>query len=277
MLFSKMQACGNDFIVLDEEGLGEATGKALLAQRLCDRHYGIGGDGLLILRRNTADKIDMEIYNADGSRAEICGNGIRIAAKYAWDHGWVDVEKLYVECDGGLKIAERVMENGQTEMVCVDMGIPLLESQGGDGTKWPLESACSRLPVKIVNGWKAFCVSMGNPHAVIILRQNDAWPTLAVGPMLEKAKEFPNGTNVEFVKVLDRSQISLRIWERGVGETLSCGSGACAAAAVCMQKGLTDDEITVTLLGGKLKVSRAPSTGRFFLTGPAITVFEGNV
>ena len=279
MRFSKMQACGNDFIALDEREIATEEGRERLAQLLCDRHYGIGGDGLLILRRGTPAKMDMEIYNADGSRAEICGNGIRCAGKYAWDHGWTREKQFQIESDGGLKTAERLQENGRAAVMRVDMGIPWFEIRQGEENVaiWSLGSAGMRLPVKIVNGWKVICVSMGNPHAIVLLRTEDEWPVLTAGPLLEKAEEFPNGTNVEFVKVLDRKRISMRVWERGVGETLACGSGACAAAAVCMQKGLTDDEITVKLLGGELKVYRHPSTGRFFLTGEAVTVFEGEI
>ena len=277
MRFSKMQACGNDFVIVEERELAEGEDRGELARRLCDRHYGIGGDGLLILRRGTPAKMDMEIYNADGGRAEICGNGVRCTGKYAWDHGWTREKQFQIESDGGLKTAERLTTEGKAAVIRVDMGIPWFETKTGDEntTVWSLASAGMRLPVKVVNGWRVICVSMGNPHAVALLRQEDEWPVLTAGPLLEKAEEFPGGTNVEFVKVLDRKSISMRVWERGVGETLACGSGACAAAAVCMQKGLTDDEITVTLLGGELKVYRQPSTGRYFLTGQAVTVFEG--
>ncbi|MBE5862468.1 MAG: diaminopimelate epimerase [Lachnospiraceae bacterium] len=259
MHFTKMQGCGNDYVVLDGRSISAMGGeRGELAKKLCNRHYGIGSDGLLILQEGRRARLEMEMYNPDGSRAEMCGNGIRCAGKYFWEQGWTAEKRFLVECMERLVTVEYLKGEGRLARLSADMGQAWFEE-------------------KMVQGWKLYRVSMGNPHAVVLLEEGDDWPTQTAGPLLERAEEFPEGTNVEFVNVKDREHIEMRVWERGVGETLACGTGACAAAAVCMQKGLTDEEITVTLLGGELLVQRHPSTGRLILTGPAETVFEGEV
>ena len=287
MHFTKMQGCGNDFVVLDgrdvEIGSMQERVMADFTRRLCNRHFGIGADGVLILREGRLVRFAMEIRNADGSRAQICGNGLRCMGKWLWDRGLAGSRSIPLECDGQTREVEALEGEtawlGEKEALNlrVDMGIPKLEGK----------------PRRVL-GWTVNQVSMGNPHAVVLLdeenptpagkgageellRGEEVWPVRTAGPLLEGAKDFPEGTNVEFVRVLDRGRIALRVWERGAGETMACGSGACAAAAVCMQKGLTDEKITVTLLGGMLWISRDKVTGRFFMTGPAVTVFEGEI
>jgi len=312
MRFSKMHGCGNDYVVLDGRGMKlTERERCNLARRLCDRHFGIGADGLLIMRMGRKAPFEMEMHNPDGSRAEMCGNGIRCAGKYLVDHGWTKEKRFPVESVGNVKlleVAERPSwarqdagEHASEETwFRVDVGIPMLEFERD---VWEQFRAGTEPYERIVEGWRVNCVSVGNPHAVVFAeetREKKEWrdaimeaqdwergfeETLAIrgmknvvgkaGPLIEHAEEFPDRINAEFVKVIDRGRIAMRVWERGAGETLACGTGACAAACICMQKGLTDEEITVTLLGGKLLVSRDALTEHFFLTGPAVTVYEG--
>ena len=323
MHFLKMQGCGNDFVVTDgrEQRLTDKE-LSVMARKLCDRRYGIGADGVLVMKMGRHAPFEMMTYNPDGSRAEMCGNGIRCAGKFLLDGGWTSDKRILIESMGLVRTLE-VLEgcpesitlkknNGET-WLSVDVGLPTLEP-GSD--EWGRSKMGADPWQRDVEGWKVGCVSVGNPHAVVLMEENlhcgryvsdaskedvtgdgmimekmdwerDLEETKAlnemkgvvgrVGPILEHAREFPNRTNVEFVRVIDKRRIAVRTWERGVGETLACGTGACAAACVCMQKGLTDEKITVTLLGGKLLVSRDPVTGVFHLTGPAVTVFEGEI
>lgn len=328
MHFLKMQGCGNDFVVTDgrEQRLSDKE-LSVMARKLCDRRYGIGADGVLVMKMGRHAPFEMMTYNPDGSRAEMCGNGIRCAGKFLLDGGWTSDKRILIESMGlvkTLELLEDCPENvmrgkgGEETWFRVDMGLPVPELGSDDG-EW-CEEGKKPLQRK-VDGWTLYRISMGNPHAVVLMGENprlgrnvvcaDVGEVIGdneignqgsmeemdwereleeakalnemkgivgrVGPILEHAREFPNRTNVEFVRVIDRRQIAVRTWERGAGETLACGTGACAAACVCMQKGLTDEKITVTLLGGKLLVSRDPVTGVFHLTGPAVTVFEGEI
>ena len=298
MHFTKMQGCGNDFVILEErEVLTRRERRGELARSLCDRRFSIGADGVLILKTGMRELFEMEVYNADGSQAEVCGNGLRCAAAWLWTRGLAGERKFHIACSGAVKTVE-VLENTDAVIPCgeaplsenatqglmirAEMGAAIFPDWTKQGArKAPEENAGEKDLMggagQIVLGWKVHCVSMGNPHAVVLLREDEDWPVKEAGPLLSRAEEFPNGTNVEFVKVLGRGRIAMRVWERGAGETLACGSGACAAAAVCMQKGLTDEEITVTLLGGTLLVSRIVPTGSLFLTGPAVTSYEGEI
>ena len=306
MQFTKMHGCGNDYVVVDGRGGRlNARERGELARRLCARHFGVGADGLLILQVGSRAEFEMEMYNPDGSRGESCGNGLRCAAKYLRDRGWTDERQFTVETMGAVKVLEelevpamgpggrlagdtamgpggrlaggtatrrdsRFMGQGDVSFWRVNMGIPVFGSADAKGNlgEWR----------KRLQGLEAYCVSMGNPHAVIFMEgEAGEWPVTTLGPKLERDESFPGRTNVEFVRVLDRKRVEMRVWERGAGETLACGTGACAAAAVCMQKHLTDDEITVTLLGGELMILRKEDTGEIFLTGPAETVFEGEL
>ncbi len=297
MHFTKMQGCGNDYVVLDARCFfPKECERGELAKRLCDRHYGIGADGLLILQEGRRARLEMEMYNPDGSRAEMCGNGIRCAGKYFWEQGWSKERRFLIECMGKLVTVEYLKGEGDRAWLSADMGqawfeavktqndnsLNMMDKAGGIARdikepQWEMLRMHKDIGERMVQGWRIYCVSMGNPHAVVLLEKGEEWPTQTAGPLLERAEEFPEGTNVEFVRVMDRGHIMMRVWERGVGETLACGTGACAAAAVCMQKGLTDEKITVTLLGGELLVQRHPSTGRLLLTGPSVTVFEGEI
>ena len=274
----------------------------MLARFLCDRHYGIGADGLLLVKKGQVADFEMLMFNPDGSRGEMCGNGIRCVGKYLWDGELTKEKSFTVESMGAVK-GLTVVETGKdgATILRVDMGKPvmcgsiLLCDLLKDYMEGPREK---QLEMQKENR-EVVCVSMGNPHAVIVKAdfgtegnganawkenvwkdnewKEDKWEVGQLGPCIEKAGYFPQGTNVEFVRVVDKSHIIMRVWERGAGETLSCGTGACAAATVCMQKGLTDDEITVKLLGGEVIVSRERDTGRLYLTGPAATVFTGKI
>lgn len=258
MRFVKMQGCGNDYIIVDgslEKVAPEKRGQ--LAERLSDRHYGIGSDGLIFIYPGDTADFRMEMYNADGSPGEMCGNGVRCVGRYLTDKGLVNPGRFTVESAGRVVTLEKVKTSGCFR---VDMGRPQFVGE--------------ELPVE---GYLLQRVSMGNPHAVLFVKRVEQYPVAKVGPFLECASCFPDRTNVEFVEVEDRSHISMRVWERGSGETLACGTGACAAGVVCIQKGLTDGEITVKLLGGKLKLTWDGGEDSVYLTGPAETVYEGTV
>ena len=268
MYFTKMQGCGNDYVFVDGEK--EEIPRELrsdLARRISDRHYGVGSDGLIFILPGRLAPFEMEMYNADGSRAEMCGNGIRCVAKYVHDKGKIRERTFEIESAGQVRrvelldpemsAPEELGEAGLCSQIRVNMGRPIL----GEET--------------VIYSKKLFRVSMGNPHAVVLLKETDPWCVEKEGPLLESAPCFPDRTNVEFVKVEDRETIRMRVWERGTGETLACGSGACAAAAVCMQKGLTDRKITVKLLGGELQIAWEREDSDMFLTGPAVTAYEG--
>lgn len=280
MRFTKLQGCGNDYVALDGRGMALGDeGRGQLAKRICDRHYGIGADGLLILKTGQLATFEMEMYNPDGTRGESCGNGLRCVGKFLYDNGWTTQKRFEVETMGSVKRLE-MLETGRW-----------ISGKGAE-TVWRVDMGSARpfpddIPVTVGDGpvmvgdlpVKVHPVSVGNPHAVFFPQEVEPmeWPVAKLGPLIETAKCFPQGANVEFVKVMDRKRIVMRTWERGAGETLSCGTGACAAAAVCMQKDLTDEEITVTLLGGDLLVSKEKPDGHLFLTGPAVTVFEGEI
>lgn len=268
MHFTKMQGCGNDYVFVDGER--EEIPRELrsdLARRVSDRHYGVGSDGLIFILPGKLAPFEMEMYNADGSRSEMCGNGIRCVAKYVHDKGKILENTFEIESGGQVRRVEILdpnvspagesVEGSRCSLVRVNMGRPIL------GTE------------TVIYSKKLFRVSMGNPHAVVLLKESAPWCVEKEGPLLENASCFPDRTNVEFVKVEDRETVRMRVWERGTGETLACGSGACAAAAVCMQKGLTDRKITVKLLGGELQIAWEREDSDMFLTGPAVTAYEG--
>ena len=281
MKFTKMQGCGNDYVVMDaRQPELEGRRRGEMARALCDRHYGIGADGLLLLKEGKVAPFEMEMYNPDGSRGESCGNGLRCAGKYLWEKGWTRADRFGIETMGSVKRLERLEtcrwmpDVGEESLWRVDVGEAVFPEKG-----LSLIIKTKGLPRGVNGSWEVHPVSVGNPHAVLFMEKGEPgeWPVDALGPAIENAGQFPGRTNVEFVKVTGRGEIIMRVWERGAGETLSCGTGACAAAAVCMQKHLTDDEITVKLLGGELIVSKEECTGRFLLTGPAVTTFEGEI
>jgi diaminopimelate epimerase len=269
--FTKMHGAGNDFVVLD--GLAdELPPLEPLAARLLDRHFGIGGDQLLVVRESRAADFRMEIFNPDGSQVEMCANGIRAFYKFVRDRGHTDADEIGVETLSGVVRPRWAGEN----RVTVDMGRPVLEPAkipttlaGGDGPVLdaPLEVAGETLRVS--------AVSMGNPHAVIFVDDPDAAPVARLGPLIERHPSFPNRVNVEFVAPRGRGRIRQRTWERGTGETLACGSGACAVAVVSMLRGVADRRVRVELRGGELEIGWENDAAHVFMTGPAAEVYRG--
>ncbi|NLK28597.1 MAG: diaminopimelate epimerase [Clostridiales bacterium] len=275
MKFTKMQGCGNDYVYVD------CTKKLIdhipeVARKVSDRHYGIGSDGLILIRPSEKADFMMDMNNYDGSRAQMCGNGIRCVAKYVYDYGLTDKKQLKIETLSGIKDVELTITDGKVTSVTVDMGKPIL-----DPALIPVvsdEEIVIKKPIHVGNKiYEVTCLSMGNPHAVVFVEDTKSIPIETIGPLFEHHEMFPERVNTEFVHVIDRNHIEMRVWERGAGETLACGTGACASVIACILNGLTDHEVTVTLLGGKLKVRYDENTDRVFMTGPAIKVFEGEI
>ncbi len=268
--FVKMQGLGNDFIVLDLRGR-PIRGLADIVKRLSHRRFGIGFDQALVLRDSKKADFHMEIYNADGSRVEMCGNGIRCLANYVWKRGLKRKSPLSIETPAGIKIVERVKGG----LVRVDMGEPVLE-----GSRIPVKKKgpVKDHPLKV--GGRRFevtCVSMGNPHCVILVESADDFDVAPFGPLLETHSLFPRRTNVEFVEVINRRRIKMRVWERGSGETLACGTGACASVVATHIKGLTQRKVVVYLKGGELLIEWSRDDNHVYMTGPAEEVFEGTI
>lgn len=269
-----MQGLGNDYVYVNcfKEKIENPSE---LARTISDRHFGVGSDGLIMI--NPSDKADfeMEMYNADGSRGEMCGNGIRCVAKYVYDYGLTDKTSISVETLGGIKYLDLTVQDGKVKLVKVDMGKPEMEP-----SKVPVVAEGDRAvdePI-LVNGkeYRMTCVSMGNPHAVVFVDCDvKELPLEAVGPQFENHERFPNRINTEFVRVIDRHTAEMRVWERGSGETLACGTGACAVAVACVLNGLTEDEVTVKLLGGDLQIKWDREQDTVYMTGPAEVVFDG--
>ncbi len=301
MKFTKMHGCGNDYIYVNgftHSLTGEEKSK--LAQTLSHRHFGIGADGLILI--NPSDKADfeMEMYNADGSRGEMCGNGIRCVGKYVYDYGLTQSQQISVESYGAVKHLTLFTQNGKVQKVRVDMGspifpaamIPVLPDRTGSNGKssadltelrksFPMLSEDAVIAQPIEAGGmtcEMTCVSMGNPHAVIMIDTPVSELSLdAIGPAFENHKCFPNRVNTEFVEIVDRSRVKMRVWERGSGETLACGTGCCATAVACILAGKTDRKLSVEVLGGELEIEWDISSNVIYMTGPAATVFDGEV
>jgi len=271
--FTKMHGAGNDFVVLD--GVREALPAIEpLARRLCDRHFGIGADQLLVVRPSRQADFRMEIWNADGGQVEMCANGIRALYKFVRDRGLSDAEEIAVETLSGVVRPRWVGR----DRVQVDMGQPVLTPEKipttlGEGTGPVLDAALEVAGQTL----RVSCVSMGNPHAVILVDDPETAPVERLGPQVEHHPAFPNRVNVEFVRVVDRGRIRQRTWERGTGETLACGSGACAVAVVSMLRGVADRELVVELRGGELAIAWPDDSAAVQMTGPAATVFSGRI
>ena len=274
MKFTKMQGIGNDYVYVNclQETIENPSE---LAKKISDRHYGVGSDGLIMI--NPSDKADfeMEMYNADGSRGEMCGNGIRCVAKYVYDYGLTDKTSISVETLAGIKYLDLTVEDGKVVLVKVDMGKPMLRPE-----EVPVVSEKEEVidePITVDGQeYRMACVSMGNPHAVVVIDQDvKEFPLETVGVKFENHERFPKRVNTEFVNVLDRHTAQMRVWERGSGETLACGTGACAVAVACALNGLTEDEVTVKLLGGDLQIKWDREKNTVYMTGPAEVVFDG--
>lgn len=273
MKFTKMQGLGNDYVYVNclEETVEHPSETAV---QVSDRHFGVGADGLILIKPSKKADFEMEMYNADGSRGEMCGNGIRCVAKYVYDYGLTDQTHISIETLGGIKYLDLAVEAGKVSQVKVDMGSPVLEAE-----KIPVVGLGDRVidaPIRVDDmEYRITCVSMGNPHGVVFLEDVKNLEIEKIGPLFEHHKCFPNRINTEFVHVLDRQTVEMRVWERGSGETLACGTGACAVAAACVLNGLTDEEVTVKLLGGDLRIRWDQGQDTVYMTGPAEVVFDG--
>ena len=273
--FTKMHGCGNDFIVVDDVA-NEWDFDEEAVQLLCDRHFGIGADGLILVRNASDPEGDffMLYMNADGSLAEMCGNGVRVFAKYLDDAGRVNGDTIAVQTLGGIKRIDILRdEKGAFSLARVDMGTPVLDA-ADIPTTLPCDPVVDALVTTDAGDVRVTCVSMGNPHAIVWVDDVDSAPVTTTGPLVEAAPVFPRKTNVEFAQVVDSGRIRLRVWERGVGETLACGTGACATLVAAALTGRTGRSATIELPGGDLDIEW-DEDGRVRMTGPAETVFTG--
>lgn len=276
MKFTKMHGCGNDYVYVNcfKE---EVKNAGAVSRFVSDRHFGIGSDGLILIKPSKIADFKMAMYNSDGSEGEMCGNGIRCVAKYVYDYGLTEKEQISIETKAGLKHLELQVKDGKVETVTVNMGSPITK---------PIEVPVISdkdivLAEKVTKGgmdYEMTCVSMGNPHAIVFVGDTNKVEIEKTGPLFENDKElFPNRTNTEFIQVLDRNTINMRVWERGAGETLACGTGACASVYACILNGKTEDEVLVHLLGGDLKIRYDREKNCIFMTGPATVVFDGEI
>ncbi|MBQ6806399.1 MAG: diaminopimelate epimerase [Lachnospiraceae bacterium] len=277
MKFTKMHGCGNDYIYIN--GFTEKIAqdkKTELVQKISDRHFGIGGDGAIFINPSNEADFEMEMYNADGSRAEMCGNGIRCVAKYVYDKGLTDKTNISITSCGKIKYLELFLKDGKVDTVKVNMGAPILYAEEIPVIIEGEKEKVINEPITILDKeYKMTCVSMGNPHAVVFMDDVENLAIEQIGPYFENHKCFPKRTNTEFVKVIDRKTVQMRVWERGTGETLACGTGCCATVVACVLNGLTDETVTVKLLGGEIDITWDREANLVYMTGPATTVFDG--
>ena len=273
MKFTKMHGLGNDYVYVNcfEEKIDNPPA---VARFVSDRHFGIGSDGLIMINPSKTADFEMEMYNADGSRGEMCGNGIRCVAKYVYDYGLTGKTQISVETLGGIKYLDLTVEDGKVSLVKVDMGKPELEAY-----LIPIISEREQVidePIEVDGKeYHMTGVSMGNPHAVIYVDDVKGLDLEKIGPKFENHERFPKRINTEFVHCIDRQTVEMRVWERGSGETLACGTGACAVAVSSILNNLTDTQVTVKLLGGDLQIEWDREKDRVFMTGPATVVFDG--
>jgi diaminopimelate epimerase len=276
MKFTKMQGCGNDYVYVDcfrEKVTGDVS---KLAIAIADRHFGVGGDGLILICPSERGDAKMRMFNADGSEAEMCGNGLRCVAKYVYDHGIARKDQLKIETGRGMLTVDLEAQGGKVRRARVDMGEPILEAAKIPTTlkgNPPVEQAIHYGP-EPTGTLKVTCVSMGNPHAVAFVDEITKKLVHQVGPLVELHEAFPRKVNVEFVKVNSRTDAHMRVWERGSGETLACGTGACAVGVAGMIADRFDRKVTIHLLGGDLDIEWGRDN-HVYMTGPAVEVFSG--
>ena len=275
MKFTKMHGIGNDYVYVNcfKETVEHPSEMAI---KVSDRHFGIGSDGLILIKPSEVADGKMEMYNADGSQGAMCGNGIRCVAKYMYDYGITDKTSISVETKSGIKYLDLTIKDGKVDTVKVNMWTPILKA-----VDIPVRSEKEQVidePV-MVDGkeWKITCVSMGNPHAITYIDDVKNLEIEKIGPKFENHEIFPDRVNTEFVRVIDRNTVEMRVWERGSGETLACGTGACAVAVSSILNGLTEEEVTVKLLGGDLKIFWDRTENKVYMTGSATTVFDGEI
>ena len=274
--FTKMHGLGNDYVYMDAINQ-KIENRSELAKFVSDRHFGIGSDGLILICPSEKADFRMQMFNQDGSEAEMCGNGIRCVGKFVYDKGLTNKETITVETLAGIKTLVMTAKNGKIETARVDMGEPILEPE-----KIPViskENPVKNLKLNEENKEFNFtCVSMGNPHAVTFIKEDvNKFDICKYGAKLEVNEAFPKKANIEFINVIDDKTLKMRVWERGAGETLACGTGACASTVAAILNGYTSREVTVHLLGGDLKIKWDENDNHVYMTGPATTVFEGKI
>lgn len=284
MKFTKMHGCGNDYVYVDctKEVIPNISETAI---RVSDRHFGIGSDGLILIKASDVADFEMDMYNADGSRGKMCGNGIRCVAKYVYDHGLTDKTTITANTLSGIKTLKLTVEDGKVSKVRVDMGEPeLIPAQvpvkaSVLGLADDRREAIVAEPLEIKGrSYDITCVSMGNPHCITFIGEDVRdFPLEEVGPVFEKHELFPERVNTEFINVIDKDHLRMRVWERGSGETLACGTGACAVAVASYLNGFTGRSVDIELLGGHLEVVYDEKTNHVFMTGPATEVFSGEI
>ncbi|NLD49704.1 MAG: diaminopimelate epimerase [Clostridiaceae bacterium] len=275
MKFTKMHGLGNDYIYVNcfKEVVDNPSEVAITVS---DRHFGIGGDGLVLIMPSDIADFRMRMFNADGSEAEMCGNAVRCVGKYVYDNGLTKKNIVSVETLSGIKVLDMFIKDNKVDLIRVDMGEPVL-----DPAKIPVK--CSKNifksePVEVDGKvFKVTCVSMGNPHAVAYVDNVKDFPLNETGPEMETHRLFPNRINAEFVEVLDRNTLKMRVWERGAGETLACGTGACAVLVASVLNGISERKSTIKLLGGDLDIEWSEKDNHVYMTGPATKVFDGEI
>lgn len=273
--FTKMHGLGNDYVYIDAINQ-KIENESSLAKFVSNRHFGIGSDGLILICKSEVADFKMRMFNSDGSEAEMCGNGIRCVGKFVYDKGLTNKTTVKIETLAGIKTLILNTKDGKVETARVDMGEPILEAE-----KIPVistEEPVKNLELEAENQkFKFTCVSMGNPHAITIVENTKEFNVERYGKILEVDKAFPKKANIEFAQIIDRQNINMRVWERGAGETLACGTGACATAVACNLNGLTDRKVNIELLGGTLNIEWNEIDNHVYMTGPAVTVFDGEL
>jgi|SRR3990172_4735760 len=272
--FTKMHGTGNDYIIIDGRK-NKFTGMKRLVEKMCDRHYGIGADGVLVLHDSDEADFKMSIFNPDGSEAEMCGNGIRCFAKYLHDNGITAMKQIAVETIAGIKKLELIVKGSTAESIVVNMGEPILQRERIPMVGKPGMVINELLHLADGSRFEITSLSMGNPHVVIFVEEIEKFPISKYGPLIENNNLFPSRTNVEFVKIINHKEVIQRTWERGAGETLSCGTGASAVTVACILNKLTGRKILIHLKGGELKTEWKEEDNSVYLTGPAVEVFRG--
>ena len=272
--FTKMEGLGNDYVYIDcYSKKQEIQNESSLAKFISDRHFGVGADGLILICKSEIADFKMRMFNNDGSEAEMCGNGIRCVGKFVYDKHLTDKTKITVETLAGIKELQLKIKEGKVEKVTVDMGKPILQLE-----KIPVNAIANPITLNVEDKKFEFtCVSMGNPHAVTFINDMQELDIEKYGPKIEKHEIFPNKTNVEWIQIIDREHIIMRVWERGTGETLACGTGACASVVAGIMQQKLNHQVTVRLLGGELEISWNQEDKHVYMTGPARTVFEGEM
>ncbi len=277
MKFTKMQGCGNDYVYINgfEEQI-ETNQKSELVRYLSERHFGIGSDGVVFINPSDIADFEMEMYNADGSRAEMCGNAIRCVAKYVYEKGMITKEQFTIESMGKIKNITLIKEGNCVKLIRVGMGAPELRTEKIPAI-YDTDMVINK-PIEVDGTiWMGTCVSMGNPHVVFFVDDVKHMDIESIGPKFENHTMFPNRTNTEFVRVIDKNTVEMRVWERGTGETLACGTGCCATAVACILNHKTDTKVLVKVLGGEILVEWDKDSNEVYMTGPGEFVFEGEI